>query len=148
MAEMKSNKQMLQESALGLTKTFAVLFIIIVFKLSFLWAAGVILTVTAIASVIQAGRGGWPTGWFFASARGLATTLLVLAIIAGIYHYLGNYTVLALLLVVGFIAGFILYNKREEYITIVRHAETRIWGSTAEERKAAKKKEKRRLPYG
>lgn len=105
--------------------------------------------ITAIASVIQAGRGGWPERWFLNAVRGLATTLLVLGIIAGIYHYLGNYTIIALLLVVGLLAGFILYTKREEYMTIVRHAETKIWGATAEERKEAKKKIKnKRLPYG
>lgn len=141
---MKSNKQMLKEASLGLAKTFIILFCIIVFRLPFVWVAALILTLTVCLAVWQAYKGGWQPQWFLVVCRSAATTLLVLFIIAGVYKWLGDYTILAFLLVVFFISGLILWSKREEYMVVIRHIETQVWGATAEERRDAKK---RRKPY-
>jgi len=145
---MKSNKQMLKEAAGGLTKTFIILFAVIVFKLSFILTAALILTVTAVLSVIQAKRSGWPAQWWYSIMVSLATTLLVIYIIHSVYQLLGDYSVIALLVVVLIISGLILWNKRQEYLEVIRHVERRVWGATMEERRAVKKQKAMELkPY-
>jgi len=133
---------MIKEAGAGLLKTFIILLVIVFFGFSFVGAAIIILLSSLLIKLYGEWKGGFRSAWQKRTITSLGVTLLILSILYGINHYLGAYTILAFFIVVFFISGLILYTKREEYLTIVRHAEKTIWGATAEERREQRRKKK------
>lgn len=134
------NKELLMNTlkgtAPGLATTALIIAIIILFKPNFPLLLAGFLTYSLATHTWQLYKSRWYSpGWTKKLLTAIATTAIV---ITGLYHinlYAGAWGWLGFGLTILIISGIILIRRKKQFMFWIRHIETIIWGSTAEERR-------------